>query len=111
MFRRIRGKSNFAKVGTEYAYDQLCIYTQGNETKIQIQSTSRGTTAACLCHHPAVFFPNIHPIALVSFQGSETWTIRRINSQKKNEKGTNEIFKTGFRFNNTGQPNGHSKTD
>jgi hypothetical protein len=42
------GKSNFVKVGTEYAYGQMCICTQG--TLIEIQNQTHWTLngpAAC----------------------------------------------------------------
>jgi len=116
MFQGIRGRSNFAKVGTEYADGQLCIYTQGNQIEIQNQThwTLNGSSTPVSSPSSILPPPSSHCLINTStgdlFHGTENWTIKK-RFPEKNERGTNEIFKNGLRFNNTGKPNGHSKTD
>jgi hypothetical protein len=56
-FQKIRRKFNFLQVGTEYTYDQIYMYVEGNTDDIQITAhwnlIGRSTTA-----HPAVLSPS-----------------------------------------------------
>ena len=87
LFRKIRGESNFAQVGTEYTYGQICIYTQGIQTEIQNQThwtlNGRSMMGRLPLSSPSSILPPPSSHCLIitstgaSFHGSETWTIKR----------------------------------
>ena len=71
--RKVRRKSNFAPVWTEYTYGQLYMSVQWVQLKSQLQHTGNYSAAAWLprspCCRPAVFFCRLTVAALSLPQG------------------------------------------